>query len=222
MPKDKDFKRLIRARMHKTGESYTTARSHLLDSGPAPAVPDDYLELAGMSDEAVQAKTGRTWPEWVDALDAVGSDEMPHAEIARHLKEGHGLSGWWAQTVTVAYERIRGLRDVGQRRGGGYEANKSKTIHVPVVTLYEAFADEDVRARWLPGVEMEITTLNEEKNARAVWSDGTRVSFTFVDKGGAKSVLNIQHSKLPDEVAREERKEYWSRRLEALADLLTG
>jgi len=29
MPADKDFKRLVRARMGKTGESYTTARSQL-------------------------------------------------------------------------------------------------------------------------------------------------------------------------------------------------
>jgi Domain of unknown function (DUF4872)/Butirosin biosynthesis protein H, N-terminal len=29
MPKDKDFKRLVRARMGKTGEAYTTARAHL-------------------------------------------------------------------------------------------------------------------------------------------------------------------------------------------------
>src|SRR5829696_5483272 len=29
MPADKDFKRLVRARMGKTGESYTTARAHL-------------------------------------------------------------------------------------------------------------------------------------------------------------------------------------------------
>ena len=33
MPTDKDFKRLVRARMGKTGESYTTARSHLRPDG---------------------------------------------------------------------------------------------------------------------------------------------------------------------------------------------
>jgi hypothetical protein len=33
MPTDKDFKRLVRARMGKTGESYTTARSHLRPNG---------------------------------------------------------------------------------------------------------------------------------------------------------------------------------------------
>jgi hypothetical protein len=38
MPTDKDFKRLVRARMGKTGEAYTTARAHLRpDPGPGPA-----------------------------------------------------------------------------------------------------------------------------------------------------------------------------------------
>ena len=37
MPKQKDLKRLIRTRMQKTGESYTIARSQVLDkSSPRP------------------------------------------------------------------------------------------------------------------------------------------------------------------------------------------
>jgi hypothetical protein len=39
MPADKDFKRLVRARMGKTGESYTTARSHLR---PDPGRPERF------------------------------------------------------------------------------------------------------------------------------------------------------------------------------------
>jgi hypothetical protein len=35
MPTDKDFKRLVRARMTRTGESYTTARAHLRPTHPA-------------------------------------------------------------------------------------------------------------------------------------------------------------------------------------------
>jgi hypothetical protein len=41
MPTDKDFKRLVRARMGKTGESYTTARSHLRPDGD-PGRPDRF------------------------------------------------------------------------------------------------------------------------------------------------------------------------------------
>jgi hypothetical protein len=41
MPTDKDFKRLVRARMGKTGESYTSARSHLRPDGDAGPGGDD-------------------------------------------------------------------------------------------------------------------------------------------------------------------------------------
>jgi hypothetical protein len=41
MPADKDFKRLVRARMGRTGESYTTARSHLRP-GSDPGQPDRF------------------------------------------------------------------------------------------------------------------------------------------------------------------------------------
>ncbi|HJW62400.1 MAG TPA: hypothetical protein VJ849_02785, partial [Actinomycetes bacterium] len=43
MPTDKDFKRLVRARMGRTGESYTTARSHLRPSGDPGPGGDDRL-----------------------------------------------------------------------------------------------------------------------------------------------------------------------------------
>jgi len=41
-------------------------------NNPVP-LPDDYATIAGMSDEAVSAKTGRTWPEWVAVLDGIGA-----------------------------------------------------------------------------------------------------------------------------------------------------
>ena len=61
MPRQKDLKRLVRSRMQKTGEAYTAARLQLLNKLP------DYAEKAGMSDDVVQQKTGRTWAEWVRA-----------------------------------------------------------------------------------------------------------------------------------------------------------
>ena len=123
--------------------------------------------LAGMSDEAVRAKTGRTWSQWVRALDDVDAATMPHREIARHVRENYeGVSGWWAQTVAVGYERIRGLREIGQRRGGGYDANKSKTFAVPVSRLYRAFSVKRTRERWLADVELRIRTSTVDKSMR--------------------------------------------------------
>jgi len=63
-----------------------------------------------ISDAAVQSKTGRVWSEWFAQLDKEGAARLAHREIAAALRDRHGLSGWWSQMVTVAYEQARGLR----------------------------------------------------------------------------------------------------------------
>ncbi len=143
MPSQKDLKRIVRARMEKTGEAYTAARLHIVSRKEKP-VPEKiepkpgYAKLAGMSDAAMKKATGRDWQEWVPLLDSVKASEKPHGEIAAYVFS-LGVPGWWTQAVTVGYERIRGLREKGQRRGGAYEANKSRTFTVRVENMYEAF-----------------------------------------------------------------------------------
>lgn len=233
MPKNKDLKRLVRSRMEKTGESYAAAHRHItkLDQAGVPAVVPEaqYAELAGMSDDAVWKKTGRTWKRWVALLDTVDAHAWPHREIAKHLREVHDVDGWWAQTVTVGYERIRGLRDVGQRRGGQYDANKSKTFPVSADELHAWFAQAPRRAKWLPGVTLKVRTSQAGKSVRLTWVEaergvapaafaGTTVSVYFTPKGDAKSAAQIQHSKLVDRDAVDRAKEFWHGRLGALAE----
>ena len=70
MTLDKDRKRIIRRRMQKTGESYTTARVHVLSKTTPRAAPPLNTARAGMSDEKIAAKTGHAWRAWVRLLDA--------------------------------------------------------------------------------------------------------------------------------------------------------
>ena len=143
MPKQKDLKRLVRSRMQKTGEAYTAARLQLLKKkSPQP----DLARLAGMSDAVVGRKTGRTWAEWVETLDAARAAELPHREIAKYVSS-LGTPSWWTQMVTVGYERIRGLRAKGQQRSGAYQISRSRTFPVPVETLFNAFVNARTRRR---------------------------------------------------------------------------
>jgi hypothetical protein len=223
MPRDKDRKRIIRNRMTKTGESYTTARSHIIAQprirqATTPAV--DHAALAGMSDEKIAASTGRPWREWVRVLDADGAQSMPHRDIAALVHTRYRVGDWWAQTVTVGYERIKGLRALGQRRGQGYEAGKSKTFNVPVSVLFEAWSDERTRRRWLGGAGARVRTATAPKTIRLQWSDGTVVIAWFMAKADAKSTVTVAHTKLPDKAAFDAAKSYWTERLDALASLL--
>ena len=207
MTRQKSFKRRVRTRMEKTGESYTAARRQLI-SEP-------------VSDEPVRERTGRSAEEWFALLDAWGAAERPHREIARWLMDEHGVPGWWAQNVTVSYERARGLRAVGQRRGGGFEATASKTVAVRVERLSEAFTDPALRERWLPDAPLEIRTARPGKSLTANWEDGTtRVIAGFDSKGESKSQVGLAHQRLPDADARDEMKAYWREALVRLKALL--
>lgn len=213
MPKQKDFKRIIRSRMEKTGESYTAARLQLVKKSKP-----DYAGLAGMSDAPLQKRTGRRWAEWVKVLDDVRAFEKPHREIAQYVSS-LGTPEWWSQAVTVGYERIRGLRDKGQRRGGGYEASKSRTFAVPLKKLYAAFASARTRRRWLPA-KVGVRSATVDKRMRLAWDDNTSVEIMFMRKADRKSSVAVTHQKLPDKAAATKMKAFWGERFDALAELL--
>ena len=243
MPTNKDFKRLVRARMEKTGEAYTAARANLLKRGPAtarmsapanltrepaapaipvapaalvePAEPANFAKLAGMSDAAIKKATGCTWEKWAFALDYSGAETWSHRAIAEHVQRAYKTSDWWAQMVTVGYERIKGLREIGQRRSGGFEATKSKTIAAPASTVFRAFNDARARRKWLPGVKVTVRKAVPGKSVRMTWEDGTLVEVWLTSKG-AKTAASVSHRKLSGKEDVERRKQFWGERLTAL------
>lgn len=241
MTRNKDFKRLVRARMKKTGEAYTAARAQIAtkprrtpvsaataDTAPRPTpAPTNYAELAGMSDDSVKAKTGCPWERWVRALDHDGAAEMTHREIAALVNTKYKMGGWWSQTVAVGYERIKGMRARGQRRNGTYEATKSRTFDVPVTSLFEAWADATTRRRWLNGASVKVRTATAPKSMRLDWVDGGAngtggiIAVGFTAKGKSKSAVALAHTKLPDRQTADRFKQYWSERLDTLRELFT-
>ena len=237
MPRNKDLKRLVRARMSKTGESYTAARAKVIArstterksgsvadllASAGPVVPVDYAAVAGFSDAAIKARTGCTWDRWVFALDHYHADKLSHGEIAALVASKYKIDGWWAQAVTVGYERIKGLRAIGQRRDGTYEANKSRTYNVPVTTLFDAWANARIRRRWLDGRIGKVRTATPTKSMRLDGEDRSIVAVGFMSKGRSKSAVAVQHTKLRDRDTASRLKQYWSERFDALADVLAS
>lgn len=228
MPKDKDVKRLVRARMLKTGEAYTTARRQVQAAKPdakprknrTTNVPPDHETVAGMRDVAVAQKTGRNWPEWCALLDAAGAADKSHRDIARELHAQHGLSTWWAQTVTVGYERMRGRRDKNQR-AGGFAVTKTRTFAASAVQLSKAFAPT-ARREWADDEPGSPRKSIAGKVSRWTCADGSKVEVHFWPKSptkgsGHKTQAQLQHDGLPDSGAVERLRRLWTARFTALA-----
>ena len=216
MTAHKSFKRLVRSRMEKTGESYTAARARLL-AGDEP----QRISLA-TSDEAIRERTGRGWEEWFDLLDEWGAADKTHREIARWLAGQQGIHplAWNAQAIAGSYERARRGRQVGQHEDG-FTVTATKTVAVPVERLYAAFVDSSLRERWLPDGELRERTVIEPRSARFDWGDGaTRVHVAFAAKGDAKSTAALSHERLPDGAEAERMKTFWRERVAGLKEVL--
>jgi hypothetical protein len=57
---------------------------------------------------------------------------------------------------------------------------------------------------------------------RLGWPDGTIVVVGFTPKGKGKSLVAVQHTKLPDRATSDRMKQFWSERLDALKPVLAA
>lgn len=175
-----------------------------------------------MSDEAVKAKTGKTWKEWFALLDKAGARKLTHKEIARLLSEKFGVGPWWCQSVTVAYEQQTGRR-VTHEKTDGFQISVSRTIDVPLTKLYRAFSTEEARNAWLRENGLVVRKATPNKSMRVTWIDQkSSLEVNFYEKGASKSQVVVQHSKLPNSRTAVKMKTYWTMALGRLRHSLGG
>jgi uncharacterized protein YndB with AHSA1/START domain len=194
-----------------------------------------------IGDEAVQAKTGKGWDEWFALLDAWGAADKGHAPAAKHLAEVHGLSGWWAQMVTVEYERARGLREVGQK-GEQFVATVQRTIRTSPETAYAALTEPSHLSQWLAedaqaelwvgghyenkdGDRGEFLRLDPPNRLKYTWENPKHAPDTVVEiwvspKGEEKSQVRLEHSRLRNREEFEDLKKGWGWALDSLRSYL--
>jgi hypothetical protein len=220
--KEKSLKRRVRERMSKTGESYTTARSHVAQKRDRVQAARTRLAAPAdrPSDDKIIEVTGRGWDAWFSILDRWGGRDSKHGETVRFLMDEHDVPGWWAQTITVYYQRASGLR-LKHQQAEGFTIYASKTIAVPIDVLFTAFVDPARRKQWLTDGTMSLRTSQTNYTARFDWDDGsTRVNVSFVEKDSAKATVSVAHERLPDPDEAERAKASWRQRLADLKILL--
>jgi len=174
---------------------------------------------AGIGDDAVHARTGRTWQEWFDALDRAGARTMNHADIAQLLHARFKVAPWWTQMVTVGYEQYAGKR-VPMQKADGFAASASKTVGVSPTAVFRAFNDSRTRAGWLED-DFTIRKATQPKSLRITWKDGTsRLDVNIYSRGAKRSQVSLQHSRIASARAAGRMKKYWTAALTRLAEVL--
>lgn len=174
-----------------------------------------------VSDEAVEAKTGKRWQEWFEQLDRAGARTWDHKTIAKALHEDYGLTFWWAQTVTVGYEQAVGLRGKHEMPDG-YQIQRQRVAGVDADAAWAAIEDADRRHLWLPesSEARPRSTRADRRQLQLDWdglaSPRGRVLLAVQPKGEGKCAIGAMHSKLASPEAAEQAKALWTKRIEDL------
>ena len=267
MTLQKKLKKTIRARSQKTGESYTAARRQVLlareKTAEAPAaspIPEDINVLPApeapaaaiskpraprarpstkgeVTDESARKKTGHGLDHWFAVMDAFGAAAKGHTATAAHLHEEHGVSGWHAQGITVAYERAHGLRELNQSCTGTFQVSVSKTVPATVAEVVDALKSAERRAAWLRDADPELvqaldaaftgdkprevkTKGSDYAWLRFPWGRTVEIRITGKPKGGASVVADNGDLASPELV--EQRRAQWRVALAGLQRHLGG
>ncbi|RXR22420.1 hypothetical protein EQW78_14345 [Oerskovia turbata] len=195
-----------------------------------------------VGDDAVVAATGQPRAAWFELLDAHGATGWDHTRIASWLVENQGVDGWWAQSLTVAYEQERGLRLPGQRADGTFDVSVTKTVAATPAAVYAVVSDDEARSAWLGpalaevGVTGDLDVVGQtiDRSVRLRWPTDAvggaagrarrvLLAFDAAPSGvadGHRTRVAVSYSGVPtaEEVA--PLKTFWKGRLDALATLL--
>lgn len=214
MTRNESFKRRIRARMVRTGEKYNAARRTLIEQAEDR---DDrgWVSQPEHTDEVIGTNTGRGWDQWRELIDAWPGHDGGHREVAAWLQREHDVDGWWAQAVTVGWERITGRRLPAQMADGTFTASKSATIATDRDALREMLLDAAGRADLFPGLETELRSRPTSKNVRIGLEQGV-AEINLAPKDDGRVTVTVAHAKLTSPRDVEQWKAFWSDWLEAL------
>ncbi|WP_084076896.1 hypothetical protein [Demequina sp. NBRC 110057] len=184
------------------------------EPAPAPAEHPGWVSEPETSDDTLREATGRGWDEWVAIIDAGPARGLGHTQIADWVKaETDIVSWWWAQNVTVGYERITGLRLPGQMKDGTFTVSRSRSLQSADASL--TYEDQALLEASLPQARITRTSKAGVKTPRFTLADAAsaaplgQVTFT-VDPTTKGQRLTVTHEKLPGLGACEPWKAFWS------------
>ena len=180
------------------------------------------MTTKGASDAAVRSATGRGWGDWRAVLQRMGAADLPHREIAVRLRAEHDVPEWWAQAITVDYERSIGRRELGQGCDGDYAAGATKTIRGSLDDALAAWCALVAGRTEFDGVALggapRVTRTATWRYWRVALADGSRLAIAIGAKPGTtpKSGVAVNHDGIGTAAAAARWKTFWKEFLQRL------
>jgi uncharacterized protein YndB with AHSA1/START domain len=196
-----------------------------------------------ISDPAVRRATGRSWDDWLALLDAAGARDWSHKEIVAWLAANAELSGWWRQSVAVAFEKAAGKRVLGETADAGFQVGVRITVAAPLEAAWDALVSPAGKALWLlseiaelvpgasneapGGTEGEIRVVKPLDRIRFTHrrpgsATASTAQIALIRSGQAKTAITFHHEKLRDPDERELMRRHWKAVAKRIKEMVEG
>jgi len=185
-----------------------------------------------LSEKAYQEATGQSKEYWFKKLkDKEQGQVLSHKELAEYLATYNEVSFWWAQSITVDYEKKNGRRVTGETGTSGFQIGVSKTLHCTVERGWQILLSPEGQSLWLqPDVELKIekgASCRREDGFSAkvrVWNPNSHLRLSWqlsqwdqpsilqircLPKAEDRCIITFHQEKLPDQYWREQMKSHW-------------
>ncbi|MBX3048807.1 MAG: hypothetical protein KIT46_00730 [Anaerolineales bacterium] len=167
--------------------------------------------------ESIERATQQTWQEWLQFMESIDAQSLTHHQIASKvlevLMDKIDNPGWWAQSVTVAYEQYIGRRIPGQRPDGTFQTSVSKATQLNMPALMDhwaAFAAKDTAVQALIGAEPRVSGTQRRITWRAKAKDGSSLVIISEPKANGTASLVVQHMGLQTLELNEAARAHWA------------
>lgn len=166
--------------------------------------------------ESIERATSKTWGEWLDFMDSIDARDLSHHEIATKVLEQLMTTtespGWWAQSVTVAYEQHIGRRLPGQQPDGTFQTSVSRATKLGMKQLMDAWVEFAASDQEILGmVAGDVRTSGTEKRLswRAKLQDHASVIVISEPKPDGMASIVLQHTGSQTQELNNEAKAKW-------------
>jgi hypothetical protein len=175
----------------------------------------------------IERATSRSWDEWLKFMEGIGAKNLSHQAIAMKVSEELDgkvdNSGWWAQSVTVAYEHHIGHRVPGQRSDGTFETSVSKATKLGMQALMDQwvqFAAGDEAVLAMTAAEARVSGTENRISWRTKGHDGSDIRVTSEPKKDGTASIIVVQSGLESHGLNMEAKAIWSAILQRFLESL--
>ena len=149
---------------------------------------------------SVDRRTGKAWRDWLASLETIGVHDLAHNTITRRVREECGFSGWWTQSMAVAYGQHVDRHVPGQQCDSGFQVSVIKTFPGSMYNILASWQAAMEGYKALAGTTITRAPVMGLTDKWRYWrcslADSSRASVGIGNNDNGKAALGVGHERL--------------------------